>query len=286
MTILRPRSGGRYLDATVGTGGHAEALLLESGPAGRLCGIDRDVEALALARDRLRLFGDRVQLLQGDFSMLGDIAADNGWGPFVGILFDLGLSSFQLDDPSRGFSFSRDGPLDMRMDRRGAGNTAAELLADLPEREIARILRDYGEERFARRIAARIVDERRQRPLASTGHLARLVAETVPRRAWPRRIHVATRTFQALRIAVNDELQALTRGLRDAVSLLAPSGRLCVISFHSLEDRIVKETLRSLARSEPPFLQVLTKRPIVPTGGEIEANPRARSAKLRAAERL
>lgn len=286
MTILRPRSGGRYLDATVGTGGHAEALLLESGPAGRLCGIDRDVEALALARDRLRLFGDRVQLLQGDFSMLGDIAADNGWGPFIGILFDLGLSSFQLDDPSRGFSFSRDGPLDMRMDRRGAGNTAAELLADLPEREIARILRDYGEERFARRIAARIVDERRQRPLTSTGHLARLVAETVPRRAWPRRIHVATRTFQALRIAVNDELQALTRGLRDAVSLLAPAGRLCVISFHSLEDRIAKETLRNLARSEPPVLQVLTKRPIVPTSGEIEANPRARSAKLRAAERL
>jgi len=286
VTILRPRSGGRYLDATVGTGGHAEAFLLESGPAGRLYGIDRDVEALALARDRLRPFGDRVQLLQGDFSMLGEIAADNGWGPFVGILFDLGLSSFQLDDPSRGFSFSRDGPLDMRMDRRGAGNTAAELLADLPEREIARILRDYGEERFARRIAARIVDERRQRPLTSTGHLARLVAETVPRRAWPRRIHVATRTFQALRIAVNDELQALTRGLRDAVSLLAPAGRLCVISFHSLEDRIAKETLRNLARSEPPVLQVLTKRPIVPTSGEIEANPRARSAKLRAAERL
>ena len=286
MTILRPRSGGRYLDATVGTGGHAEALLLESGPAGRLCGIDRDVEGLALARDRLRLFGDRVQLLQGDFSMLDAIAADNGWGPFVGILFDLGLSSFQLDDPSRGFSFSRDGPLDMRMDRRGAGKTAAEMLADLPEREIARILWDYGEERFARRIAARIVDERRQRPLTFTVHLARLVAETVPRRAWPRRIHVATRTFQALRIAVNDELQALTRGLRDAVSLLAPAGRLCVISFHSLEDRIAKETLRSLARSEPPFLQVLTKRPIVPTGGETEANPRARSAKLRAAERL
>jgi 16S rRNA (cytosine1402-N4)-methyltransferase len=225
-------------------------------------------------------------LLQGDFSMLGAIATENSWRSFVGILFDLGLSSFQLDDPSRGFSFSRDGPLDMRMDRRGAGNTAAELLADLPEREIARILRDYGEERFARRIAARIVDERRQRPLTSTAHLARLVAETVPRRAWPRRIHVATRTFQALRIAVNDELQALTRGLRDAVSLLAPAGRLCVISFHSLEDRIAKETLRSLARSEPPFLQVLTKRPIVPTGGETEANPRARSAKLRAAERL
>ncbi|HZY30404.1 MAG TPA: 16S rRNA (cytosine(1402)-N(4))-methyltransferase RsmH [Candidatus Methylomirabilis sp.] len=286
VAILRPRSDGCYLDATVGTGGHAEALLLESGPGGRLCGIDRDVEALALARDRLRPFGDRVQLLHGDFSTLGSIAAENGWGPFAGILFDLGLSSFQLSEPSRGFSFSRDGPLDMRMDRRGAGKTAAEKLAKLPEREIARILREYGEERFAGRIAARIVAERRQRPLISTVHLARLVAEAVPRRAWPRRIHVATRTFQALRIAVNDELQSLTRGLRDAVSLLAPAGRLCVISFHPLEDRIAKETLRSCARSEPPRLRVLTKRPIVPTRGETVANPRARSAKLRAAERL
>jgi len=238
-----------------------------------------------LARDRLRPFGDRVQLLQGDFSALGAIASENSWGPFAGILFDLGLSSFQLDDPTRGFSFSRDGPLDMRMDRRGAGKTAAELLAKLPEREIARILHEYGEERFARRIAARIVAERRDRPITSTAHLARLVAATIPRRAWPRRIHVATRTFQGLRLAVNNELQSLTRGLQDAVPLLAPAGRLCVISFHSLEDRIAKETIRGCARSEPPRLRVLTKRPIVPTGGEIEANPRARSAKLRAAER-
>jgi 16S rRNA (cytosine1402-N4)-methyltransferase len=224
-------------------------------------------------------------LFQGDFSELAAIAAGNSWGAFAGILFDLGLSSLQLDDPARGFSFSRDGPLDMRMDRRGAGKTAAELLAKLPEREIARILQDYGEERFARRIAARIVDQRRDRPITSTVHLARLVADTIPRRAWPRRIHVATRTFQALRVAVNDELQSLTRGLRDAVPLLAPAGRLCVISFHSLEDRIAKETLRGLARSEPPRLRVLTKRPIVPTGEEVRANPRARSAKLRAAER-
>jgi 16S rRNA (cytosine1402-N4)-methyltransferase len=216
--------------------------------------------------------------------VLGALAAENSWSPFAGILFDLGLSSFQLDDPSRGFSFSRDGPLDMRMDRLGPARTAAGLLAKLPEREIARILHEYGEERFARRIAARIVAERRERPIASTAHLARLVAEAIPRRAWPRRIHVATRTFQALRLAVNDELQSLARGLRDAIPLLAPAGRLCVISFHSLEDRIAKEIFRGCARSEPPLLRVLTKRPIVPTSAEIEANPRARSAKLRAAE--
>lgn len=286
MAILRPRSGGRYLDVTVGMGGHAEALLIASGPAGHLCGIDRDAEALAVARDRLRRFVDRVEVVQGNFAMLGSIAAENGWGPFDGILFDLGLSSFQLDDASRGFSFSRDGPLDMRMDRQGARKTATELLARLPEREIARILWEFGEERWARRIAARIVAERRERPVASTAQLARLVAAAVPRRAWPRRIHVATRTFQALRIAVNDELASLTQGLQEAIGLLLPAGRMCIISFHSLEDRIAKETLRGWARSEPPRVRLVTKRPVVPTEHEIEANPRARSAKLRAAERL
>ena len=286
LAVLQPRSGGRYLDATVGMGGHAEALLMASGSAGHLCGIDRDAEALALARDRFRQFGDRVELLQGDFAMLVSVAADNGWGPFDGILFDLGLSSFQLDDASRGFSFTRDGPLDMRMDREGGRKMAAELLARLPERELAEILWRYGEERWARRIAARIVAERRVQPFTSTAQLARLVAGAVPRRAWPRRIHVATRTFQALRIAVNDELASFRRGLQDAIGLLAPAGRACIISFHSLEDRIAKETLRDWARSKPPRVRLLTKRPVVPTEAEIEANPRARSAKLRAAERL
>jgi len=285
MAILQPHSGGRYLDATVGMGGHAEGLLRGSEPAGRLCGIDRDAEALSLARDRLRRFGDRAELLHGDFAMLGSIAAANRWDPFDGILFDLGLSSFQLDDPSRGFSFSRDGPLDMRMDRRGPGKTAEELLARLPEREITRILQDYGEERWARRIAARIVVERRERPLTTTTHLSRLVGATIPRRAWPKRIHVATRTFQALRIAVNEELASLEKGLQDAPGLLAPGGRVCVISFQSLEDRIAKETFRTWARSDPRRAHLLTKRPIVPTEDEIEANPRARSGKLRAAER-
>lgn len=286
MAILRPRSGGRNLDATVGTGGHAEALLIESGPAGRLFGMDRDAEALAVARDRLRPFGDRVELLHGDFAALGSIAADNGWGAFDGILFDLGLSSFQLDDASRGFSFAREGPLDMRMDPQGHGKTAADLLARLSEREIAGILWEYGEERWAKRIAARIVEDRRAQPLTTTSQLARAVAAAVPRRAWPRRIHVATRTFQALRIAVNEELPSLQRGLEDAVGLLAPTGRMCIISFHSLEDRIVKHTLRGWAHSEPPRVRLLTKRPVVPTQAEVEANPRARSAKLRAAERL
>lgn len=267
-------------------GGHAEALLLHSDPTGRLSGIDRDAEALALARNRLRRFGDRVELVHGDFGGLSSIAATNDWGPFDGILFDLGLSSFQLDDGSRGFSFARDGPLDMRMDRLGAGKTAAELLARLPERDITRILWDYGEERWAKRIAARVVAERRQRPLTSTAHLSHLVAEAIPRRAWPRRIHVATRTFQALRIAVNSELTSLARGLNEALGLLAPSGRVCVISFHSLEDRITKEILRAWARSEPARVRLLTRRPVVPAEDEIDTNPRARSAKLRAAERL
>ncbi len=286
VDILRPRSGGRYLDATVGIGGHAEALLIGSGPAGHVCGIDRDAEALALAGDRLRQFGDRVELAQGDFAMLGSVVAENEWGSFDGILCDLGISSFQLDDASRGFSFTRDGPLDMRMDRHAGRKTAAELLARLSEREIAEILWDYGEERWARRIAARIVAERRQRPLTSTAHLAHLVASAIPRRAWPRRIHVATRTFQALRIAVNDELASLERGLKDGIGLLVPAGRICIISFHSLEDRIVKETFRAWARSVPARVRLLTKRPVVPTEGEIETNPRARSAKLRAAERI
>lgn len=286
MAILQPRSGGRYLDATVGMGGHAEALLLASEPAGRLWGIDRDADALTAARDRLRQFGNRVELLHGDFAMLGSIATEEGWDPFDGILFDLGLSSYQLEDPSRGFSFSRDGPLDMRMDRQGPAKTAALLLARLREREIARILWEYGEERWARRIAARIVAERRERPLTTTTHLARLVAATVPRRAWPKRIHVATRTFQALRIAVNDELGSLTRGLRDAIGLLSPGSRVCVISFHSLEDRVAKETFRTWTRADPARARLLTKRPVVPTEEEIDANPRARSAKLRAAELL
>jgi len=285
VATLRPRSGGTYLDATVGMGGHAEAILEASAPAGRLLGLDRDAESLALARDRLRRFGERVRLVHGDFAMLGALAAAHGWADFDGILFDLGLSSFQLDDASRGFSFSREGPLDMRIDRGGRGETAADLLARLSEGEIARILKTYGEERWARRIARQIVSARRVRPITTTTALAGLVAAAVPRRAWPRRIHVATRTFQALRIAVNDELGALARGLQAAIPLLAAGGRICIISFHSLEDRIAKETFRSLAACDPPRLRLLTRRPIVPTAEEIDANPRARSAKLRAAER-
>lgn len=285
LAILQPRSGGRYLDATVGLGGHAEAILTESAPSGHLCGIDRDAEALALAGDRLGQFGNRVEVVQGDFERLGAIAAESGWTPFDGILFDLGVSSFQLDDASRGFSFMREGPLDMRMDRRGDERSAAGLLARISERELVRLLQEYGEERWAKRIAARIIQERQTHPLTSTAQLARLVAAAVPRRAWPRRIHVATRTFQALRIAVNNELVRLMRGLQEAVQWLTAGGRICVISFHSLEDRIVKETLRGWARSEPPRVHLLTKRPVGPTEREVDANPRARSAKLRAAER-
>lgn len=285
LAMLQPHSGGRYLDATVGLGGHTEALLDRSAPAGRVYGIDRDAEALIVAKERLGRFESRVELFHGDFAMLNVIAAENGWSPFDGILCDVGLSSFQLDEASRGFSFMQDGPLDMRMDRQGCGTSAAELVARLSERELARILWDFGEERWARRIAARIVEARRRQALTSTVQLANLVAAAIPRRAWPHRIHVATRTFQALRIAVNDELIGLTRGMQGAIELLAAGGRICVISFHSLEDRIVKETFRGWARAEPPRVHVLTKRPLIPTEGEIDANPRARSAKLRAAER-
>lgn len=285
VAILQPRSGGRYLDSTVGLGGHAEAILIASAPAGRLCGIDRDAETLALAKTRLERFGSRVELHQADFATLDAIAAENGWGPFDGMLFDLGFSSFQMNNASRGFSFLKDGPLDMRLDRHGYDKSAAELLAGISEPELARLLQEYGEERWARRIAAQIVRERRSQPLTSTAQLARLVAAAVPRRAWPRRIHVATRTFQAVRIAVNSELARLRRGLQHAVEWLTTGGRICIISFHSLEDRIVKETFRGWARSEPPRVRLLTKRPVIPTEREIEINPRARSAKLRAAER-
>ncbi|QAA76975.1 MAG: 16S rRNA (cytosine(1402)-N(4))-methyltransferase [Candidatus Bipolaricaulis sibiricus] len=270
--FLDPGPGKRYVDATVGAGGHTAALLARGA---FVVGVDQDPYALALARERLSPFGDRVTLVRGNFRDLRALLAPLGLPALDGILLDLGASSLQFDAPDRGFSFRAEGPLDMRMDP-DAPTTAADLVNGLPEPDLARLLWEYGEERYGRRIARAIV---RARPLHTTGELASLVSRAYP--PGRHRIHPATRTFQALRIAVNDELGALREALPAAVSLLASGGVLCVISFHSLEDRIVKHFLREGALAGR--LEVLTKKPITPAEEELARNPRARSAKLRAA---
>jgi len=280
LALLAPRPDGRYLDATLGLGGHAAAILEASGPTGRLVGLDRDAEALAGAAERLGPYGGRVELLHGRYERLDQLLSPEA--RFDGILFDLGASSLQLDRAERGFSFGHEGPLDMRMDQ-SAGPTAAELLRRLPERELADLIYRWGEERWSRRIARCLVAAREAAPLESTTALAALVARAIPRAKWPRQIHPATRTFQALRIAVNEELVGLAEALQGAAGRLVPGGRLVVISFHSLEDRIVKHTWRELAAAGTARL--LTKRPVTAGEAEMAENPRARSAKLRALER-
>ncbi|HXF56687.1 MAG TPA: 16S rRNA (cytosine(1402)-N(4))-methyltransferase RsmH [Actinomycetota bacterium] len=262
------------IDATVGTGGHAEALL-EAG-AGAVLGLDRDEAALAEARSRLRRFGGRFRAVRARFSRLAEAAREVGVERCGGVLFDLGVSSLQLESAERGFSYRLPGPLDMRMGDEGP--TAAEVVNTYPEERLARVLQDYGEERFARRIARAIVRARARAPIARTDQLAAVVAAAVPRRRGGP--HPARRTFQALRIEVNRELEELTASLPQAVGLLEPGGRLVVISYHSLEDRVVKRFMAGEAR-----LLVLTRRPVVPTPEERARNPRSRSAKLRAAER-
>ena len=258
------------VDMTVGAGGHAAALL-EAGTAA-VIGVDRDPEALTVARDRLGSFGDRVRLVHARFS---EVDREEVGGDAGGVLFDLGVSSMQLDRAERGFSFRNDGPLDMRMDP-GEGPSAADLVNGLSERELAEVIYRLGDERRSRRIAAAIV---RRRPVTTTGELAGIVVSAVGRR--PGGPHPARRTFQALRLAVNRELEELTAALPHAAGLLGPGGRVVVLSYHSLEDGTVKRAFRDDER-----LQVLTKRPLVPGADERERNPRARSAKLRAAERI
>ena len=278
--FLRPRGGGWVIDGTVGMGGHAEVMLSGTDASVRLLGLDVDPEALARAGARLAVFGDRVSLARSSFRHIGRAAATQGIDRAGAILLDLGVSSWQLEESGRGFSFQRDDePLDMRLDP-SAPKTAAMLVNHLPEAELARIIFEYGEEPHARRIARAIV---RRRPLARTGDLVAAVRAAVPRAAWPRRLHVATRTFQALRIAVNDETGALNEALADAPPLLAHGGRLGVISFHSGEDRIVKRTFRAL---EAAGFAELEPSPRQPTDDEVRSNPRARSAKLRVLERL
>jgi 16S rRNA (cytosine1402-N4)-methyltransferase len=276
---LEPSRGGLFVDCTVGLGGHARALL-DAG-ASRLIGLDRDPAALDHARNALRDFGDRVTLVHGDFRAIGKVLDMRGVGSVDGILADLGVSSMQLDAPGRGFSFRRDDPLDMRMDTSG-GQTAAEAIRDADEQTLANVIYEFGEERHARRVARAIIAARTETPIATTGRLADIVRRAVPRKGYMR-IDPATRTFQAIRIWVNRELEGLDAFLGDAARRLEPGARLAVITFHSLEDRIVKHTLRSLQSAGE--LTIRTKRPVVPAETEIERNPRARSAKLRAAER-
>jgi len=289
LRFLRPEHGGLFVDCTVGLGGHARALL-EAG-ATRLIGLDRDPAALAIARERLAPFGDRVRLVQADYRAIGEVLDREGVDLDDGTLADLGVSSLQLDAPGRGFSFQRDEPLDMRMNPSG-GESAAELVARSTERELADVIFQYGEERFSRRIARAIVDARTSAPIQTTGQLASIVRRAVHHRQGrqgrrgPPRIDPATRTFQALRIWVNQELDGLDRFLETAVRRLRAGARLVVITFHSLEDRVVKHTLRALERTKDAAVRVLTKKPLVPTEEEVQRNPRARSAKLRAAERV
>jgi len=278
LDLLRPVPGRRFIDATIGFGGHAAALLERLVPGGRLLGIDRDAEALAAARERLAGFGGHVELVHGDFRNIAEHAERLGAAGADGVLLDLGVSSYQLETDVRGFSFGLDGPLDMRMDQ-SRGRTAREIVARSGARELERLLRDYGEERYARRIARAIVEQRGQ--LRTTRDLASLIERVVPRRE--RRLHPATRTFQALRIAVNDELGALEAALGSLPRWLAPGGRLAVVSFHSLEDRIVKRTFRDYAKAGE--LALVTRKPVRASSGEAAANPRSRSSRLRVAER-
>ena len=293
---LAVKRGGLFVDCTVGLGGHSEAIL-QTSPDAQVLGIDRDEEALRLARERLAEFGGRFRAVRADFRELTRVLATAEVKAVRGILADLGVSSLQLDSPSRGFSFRHEAPLDMRMDM-SSGETAAELLGRLSEVEIARLIFEYGEERHSRRIARRIVARREAgEPVTSTTELAKLVERAIGGKK--RRIHPATRTFQALRIAVNRELEGLDQFVADAIDALQPHGRLAVISFHSLEDRIIKRTLLKLSgRCQCPprlpqcacgarqVIEILTRRPLTPTEDEIAENPRARSAKLRIAARL
>jgi 16S rRNA (cytosine1402-N4)-methyltransferase len=292
---LTVQADGRYCDATFGRGGHAAAILAQLGPQGRVCAIDRDPEAIAAGRERFAT-EPRLTLVRGSFGRLGELARAAGYGGGLqGVLLDLGVSSPQLDEASRGFSFMQDGPLDMRMDNE-SGQSAAQWLARAGEREIADVLFKFGEERFSRRIARAILAARAQAPIATTGRLAQVVAAAVPTREPGK--HPATRSFQAIRIFVNREFDELDAALPQAVELLAPRGRLCVISFHSLEDRMVKRFMRREAQGDPVYAGLPEVPPharprlrlvggaVMPGDEEVVRNPRSRSAVLRVAERI
>ena len=299
IAMLAPAAGSLQIDATVGGGGHTERILEATTPDGRLLGLDADGAAIARVRARLARYGDRLVLRQANFREIGDVAPSAGFPAVDGCLFDLGLSSYQLADAARGFGIRTGGPLDMRFDP-SRGVPASELVATLDERELTALFRRFGEEPFAPRIARAIVAARREAPVDTAERLAAVVEAAAP--APPRgrrRVHPATRVFQALRIAVNGELEALEAALAAAIDLLRPGGRLVVLSYHSLEDRIVKRFFQAERRGcvcppeapvcvcgRQPRLRLVTRPSLTPTAAEIAANPRARSARLRAAERL
>lgn len=291
---LAPRPGAVLLDGTLGAAGHSAAWLAATGPDGRVLGFDRDPAALELARVRLAPFAERAVLVHASYEQMDTVAAEQGFDQVDALLLDLGFSSMQIDDAGRGFAFMQDGPLDMRFDPT-RGQTAADLVNTLAEADLADLIYHYGEERYSRRIARALLDAR---PIHTTGELARIIERAIPHHA-REKIHPATRTFQALRIAVNDELGTLERTLPKTLDLLRPGGRLAVIGFHSLEDRVVKHFMRREAQDcicppEQPVctcdhraaLRIITRKPVSAAVDEVAANPRARSARLRVAERL
>jgi len=283
MEFLNPKQDDVVVDGTLGLGGHAEAILKRIGPRGRLIGIDRDERSLRMAKERLRPYVEQTHFVQGDFRDLDRILSALGITKVNGVILDLGVSSVQLDDPQRGFSFQTEGPLDMRMDQSNPVS-AFELVNSLPEKELAVILRDYGEERWHNRIARTIVRQRAMHPIETTGDLREVVLKAVPsRKGKGERIHPATRTFQAIRIAVNRELENISIVLKKCIDLLAPGGRIAVIAFHSLEDRIVKQQFRDWAKDGK--VKLIFKKPLRPSEKECQENPRARSARLRVAQR-
>lgn len=295
LDFLRHLPSGTFVDCTVGLGGHARAILEQIQPSAGLIAIDADAAALREARKTLAPYEDKVMYVRSNYRKLSETLQRLGVRDVAGILFDLGLSSAQLQDPLKGFSFSRGGPLDMRFDRRQP-LTAADIVNRYPEKDLVRILREFGEERSAKRIASLILRRRKESPISSTDELARLVASATPPRRT--RIHPATRTFQALRVAVNDELGALSEALPQAIEALCPGGRLICLSYHSLEDRIVKQTFREFEKGcicPPSFpvcqcgrvsqVEVLTRKPIRPSEAEIRKNPRSRSARMRVCEK-
>ena len=304
VDFLKPKSDGVYIDGTVGLGGHSAAILETSAPSGRVIGIDLDVEGLTIAESRLHAFGERCALINGNFAEMDVLLERHSVHAVDGILLDLGVSSLQLDTPHRGFSFKHTGPLDMRMhleqtldSAEQTALTAMKVVNDSTMDVLVDIFKRYGEERYAKRIAGQIIHARQQEPITTTTQFAEIVKQAVPKKTF--KIHPATRVFQALRIHVNAELENLISGLDVAISLLKPGGSLCVITFHSLEDRIVKRCFQTCARTcicppktpiciceHKPSVEILTKRPVLPSETEIQNNPRARSAKLRAARKL
>lgn len=278
IEVLSPKTGGIYIDATVGPGGHTLEILKYIGPTGKIIGFDRDMETLNIARQRIS--DDRVALKKALFSEIKGILEEEGITDVDGMLFDFGISMLQVKDMERAFSFSSEYPLDMRMDR-SKGVTAEEIINTYPAHELERILREYGEERLAEKIARAIVSKRREGRIRSCKELSDLVSRVYGRRG---KIHPATKTFQALRIAVNNEINEIREGLQNSIDLLKSGGRLCTISYHSIEDRIVKNFMRDSERKG--LLRILTKKPLTPRHEEIKSNPASRSAKLRGAEKI